>query len=70
MAPELILLILSVNEELPSHSTKESDVYAFGMVAVEVLHTLWPNPSKNSPSLLYVSFVGVHRLRPIPLVPA
>jgi len=49
MAPELILLILSVNEELPSHSTKESDVYAFGMVAVEVPHTLWPNPSKNSP---------------------
>ena len=35
MSPELIL-----PEELPSHSTKESDVYAFAMVAMEVLHTL------------------------------
>lgn len=39
MAPELILPILTADEKLPKHSTKESDVYAFAMVTIEVLHT-------------------------------
>jgi len=47
MAPELILLIITVDEKLSCHSTKESDVYAFAMVSIEVLHVLRLNLGKG-----------------------
>ena len=45
MAPELIL---PVDEKSSRRSTKESDVYAFAMVAIEVLYTLIPNSARDS----------------------
>lgn len=39
MAPELIRSFVTPEEKPPSYSTKESDVYAFAMVAIEVPHT-------------------------------
>jgi hypothetical protein len=41
MAPELIFPVLFVDEK--NSPTKESDVYAFAMVTMEVLHTLGEN---------------------------
>ena len=68
MAPELIRPT-HVDENLPTHSTKESDVYSFAMVAIEVLQTLWLNLCTDLPAHLRISLAGVHRSHPVPLIP-
>ena len=69
MAPELILPVLFVDKTLPSHPTKESDVYAFAMVTMEVLRALSEHVQRLT-TLLRASFAGVYRFHPVPLVPA
>jgi len=61
MAPELVLPTLHVDEKLPSLSTKESDVYAFAMVAIEVLHTLCEHVQR----LTYTFAYFVDRCSPV-----
>ncbi|KAJ7447125.1 kinase-like domain-containing protein [Mycena galericulata] len=61
MAPELLFVIDGMAEdELPS-TTKSSDVYSFGLVALEILTSL---PSKGRPSKAIVTAKMLAELRP------
>ncbi|KAF9651282.1 kinase-like protein, partial [Thelephora ganbajun] len=65
MAPELVFPILAMDEELPSHSTKESDVYALAMVTIEVFTGLIPFHSyQRDPVVIKNIMLGERPKRP------